>query len=287
MAHYVRERLAGAWAFNTQILQAELESWDDKITAAIHEGGGTWAPAAIITIGGAGMLLTGPLTVGGAFTATALTVTTTLTATTLTVTGNETVAGTLGVTGTLTAGVLAATTANVSGNATVGGTLGVTGITTTTDLVTSGGHVVYGNTTLGGTLAVTGVTTLASLVTTGALTQSGPANFSDPITLSGDGHIRKRRVAGADADTHYGVNTVDVVRVSFGALSANRIYTLDSTSAAFGSEIEITNSDGTRVVDIKRNSDGLTLFSLGTGGYDKANFYFDGTHWQLDRKYTN
>lgn len=75
----------------------------------------------------------------------------------------------------------------------------------------------------------------------GALDVDGAADFSDPITLSGNGHVRKRIHSHiADANLSVGVNTADVVRIEgsgTSALSADRTLTLLPTDAATGSQI--------------------------------------------------
>lgn len=62
MAHNNRIRLSGTWTTGSVITPAEMEALDAAQYAAIHEGGGTWAAAAQIILGGAGMRVTGPLT---------------------------------------------------------------------------------------------------------------------------------------------------------------------------------------------------------------------------------
>lgn len=77
MAHnaYIRGSI-GAWATGTQVSQAEFWQLDQYVYGAINgDAGGTWAPAAAITLGGTAGLVLGtgnPLTVGGILTAGAI-----------------------------------------------------------------------------------------------------------------------------------------------------------------------------------------------------------------------
>jgi hypothetical protein len=70
MAHFTYTRVAGIW--NTiPVSYAELANLDAKTFAAINgDAGGTWAPSSVITIGGSGVTVTGPLISDGTFLAT-------------------------------------------------------------------------------------------------------------------------------------------------------------------------------------------------------------------------
>lgn len=57
---FSRARAPGFWAPGSTILQSELEHIDDY-SYAIDSRGGTYAPAALITIGGSGLTVSGPL----------------------------------------------------------------------------------------------------------------------------------------------------------------------------------------------------------------------------------
>lgn len=61
MAHNTRIRSGGLWITGSTITQDELEQLDQAQYEAINgDDGGTWAPAAVITIGGSGVTITGP-----------------------------------------------------------------------------------------------------------------------------------------------------------------------------------------------------------------------------------
>jgi hypothetical protein len=61
MPHNSRIRSGGLWVTGSTITQDELEQLDQAQYEAINgDDGGTWAPAAVITIGGSGLTVTGP-----------------------------------------------------------------------------------------------------------------------------------------------------------------------------------------------------------------------------------
>jgi hypothetical protein len=60
--HFVRIRSSGLWITGSTITTDELEQLDANLYAAINgDAGGTWAPSSLITIGGSGMTVSGPL----------------------------------------------------------------------------------------------------------------------------------------------------------------------------------------------------------------------------------
>lgn len=60
MSHNTRIRSGGLWITGSTITTDELEQLDANLYAAINgDGGGTWAPSAVITIGGSGLTVTG------------------------------------------------------------------------------------------------------------------------------------------------------------------------------------------------------------------------------------
>lgn len=61
MAHFARVRPSGFWTINSSVDPLEFEAFDANLFKAINgDDGGTWAPAAVITIGGLGLTVTGP-----------------------------------------------------------------------------------------------------------------------------------------------------------------------------------------------------------------------------------
>lgn len=62
MAHHVFIRPLGDWSAVTDVLPAWMTLMDQQLFGSIDgDAGGTWAPALVITIGGAGMDVEGPL----------------------------------------------------------------------------------------------------------------------------------------------------------------------------------------------------------------------------------
>lgn len=62
MAHFVLTRASlAAWGATPAVIAAEFWSLDNQVYKAINgDEGGTWAPSAVITIGGSGVTITGP-----------------------------------------------------------------------------------------------------------------------------------------------------------------------------------------------------------------------------------
>lgn len=133
-----------------------------------------------------------------------------------------------------------------------------------------------------------GAVTISGLLTAGAgiivgaagFINTGPSQFvgnveiGNPVTLTGDGHIRCRAVVGADAPATYGVDTVDHVQVTM--LSADRVYTLSTTGAGEGSEISFTNEDVTWQVTA-----GGTVIRNASGFARSVEFVFVGGAWRV------
>lgn len=80
MAHFTRVRPSGFWTSNSTLLSTECEAFDSRIYAAVNgDGGGVWAPAAVIEIGGSGLKTTGAFVATGGITANTVSVSNTLT----------------------------------------------------------------------------------------------------------------------------------------------------------------------------------------------------------------
>lgn len=59
---FTRTRAPGFWTFNSVVAPSEFEHIDDYYKAIDGAAGGAYAPSALLTIGGAGLSVTGPLT---------------------------------------------------------------------------------------------------------------------------------------------------------------------------------------------------------------------------------
>lgn len=65
MAHNARVRLDAGWVVGPVVTGAEMNSLDVALAKALNgRGGGSWTPSSTINIGGAGLWLGGPMTLG-------------------------------------------------------------------------------------------------------------------------------------------------------------------------------------------------------------------------------
>lgn len=174
MAHnaYIRGSI-GAWATGTQVSQAEFWQMDQNMYSAINgDAGGTWAPAATITLGGTAGLVLGagnPLTVGGLLSANGGTNTNAMNALSATVIGDTALGSSLSDTLTV------ASTSTFSSPVVFNGSATLNDPVTTTDTV-----AINGTTTL--TVASTVTTTIAGDISAG----STPGSTGKATTLAGD-----------------------------------------------------------------------------------------------------
>jgi hypothetical protein len=276
MAHFTRVRPSGFWTLNSVVDPAEFEQFDAQLYAAINgDAGGTWAPSIPITIGGAGINVTGLLA-----------------------------ADDVEIGGTLEVGGQALFNAPV----TIDNDLAVNGAAVFYDGVTFNDTVSFdgpaqvetGNTFTvgnGATLSIPsgGTQTIASgatftiasgaTVTIGAATTfNGAMSLTKRIGLSSNAAISIRRVAGADAATAYGVvsasGTVVADEVDIGTLTAARTYTVDDGIA--GDRIRFTKlGTDAFTVTIRNQADSATIATLGPkpGSYTWVDLTFNGTAW--------
>ena len=286
MAHFVRQRAAGLWVNDSVITQAELEAIDENLSKAINgDDGGTWSPTAPIIIGGSGLQVDGPLNAPG---------------------GNVTFDG---------AGLFScAKDATFSGS-----TLNVNADTTTfTKGVYFSGTCVpqfqvpayfLDDVTLGDSAAdvinVLGTAQFAEAAQFlgGITVGSAPASFqgdvdlgnatSDtvningtsavkaPMTLSGAGQLIRRAVIGADANTTYQPDAVDVIRIN--SLTADRVYTIGTSGVAEGSMMRIYSNNAAWKVTLQRSD--LTFIAdvkiNAVGAYYWVDLLYINTRWEL------
>lgn len=262
MAHLVRVRSPGTWLSLSTLLASEMESLDAQLYKAINgDGGGVWAPSAIIEIGGLGIRITGAFVVtsqaeleGGADITGNLSVSGGSNLHNTTVTGSCSVSGNIhsdadlsvaddaSITGDLTAatvavggGLFSGKAFSVTGNAHVSGTfISVGAFFASNNASVSGNLSVEGNTTLQADLSVDGDTSLL-----------GAVSLTQPLTPSGSGRVRVKAVEGADADTTYTIANAECVVVLSTSITANRIYSLSTTGAATGDRIVFVSRNGT------------------------------------------
>lgn len=290
MAHFAFTRAGGVWIAGTVVTAAEAADFDAKIYKALNaDDGGDWSPAAIISLAGAGLRMYGaPFRLydslgptlcfdwddgsGTAFWSDCLIsigATATLQIEDLSTfnigagavvddRGDRTCIGDWD----LSAGTWTGKTGHVlhalasAGTYVFDNVVNFTGVVDFAAAVQFGGDVALGN-AAGDTILVNGTTSH-----TAPVTFYDDVTVADPLTLSGDGRIRTRVVAGADADTTYNVNQYDEVHVVNGALSADRNYTI--ADGAPGEHIRIMNHDIAKKINLKR-ADASSICSLQSG----------------------
>jgi hypothetical protein len=149
----------------------------------------------------------------------------------------------------------------------------------------SGASDLHGAVRCYSTLQADGNTTLAGGLDAQAATFHGSVLFDGGgiiqtrIGSQSVGRISKRVVAGANADTTYGINDADVIVVK--ALTADRTYTLSETGASSGDVIKFATEDNTWVCNIA-NADGVGMaLIVGSGSVACVEYtYLDGV-WRL------
>lgn len=61
MSNNLRIRPVGFWTFNSSVSPSEFETIDAQLAGSIAGSGGTYAPSSVLTIGGSGLTVSGPL----------------------------------------------------------------------------------------------------------------------------------------------------------------------------------------------------------------------------------
>jgi hypothetical protein len=84
------------------------------------------------------------------------------------------------------------------------------------------------------------------------------------LALSGAGAIQERVVIGANADATYSVSSADLVYITQGSITANRIYYLDEAGATNGKKIRFHREDNvtSHTISLRRQSDNFELCLL-------------------------
>lgn len=291
---FARIRAPGMWLDTSVVEDTEFEQFDLNISRAVDGfAGGTYAPSAAIILGGSGLQMTGAFVANGAFTVNSNAL----------FTENVTVSETLAVNSfiDLNGGLDVSGDASFHGNVALGDTGG--------DNITVNGQLAcLASVTVSGTLSVNGAVTLGdaagdNIIVAGTLFANAPAFFNadvtlgtdagdiltvnssvafnsavelrDPTTLIGNGHIVYRVVAGADANTTYGINDADVIHAS--GLGADRVYTLSTTGATTGARITFVNETVTFQVTC-----GGTPLRTSTGFARSVTFVFLGGAWRTE-----
>ena len=313
MAHNTRIRSGGLWITGSTITQDELEQFDQAQYEAINgDDGGTWAPSAVITIGGSGVTVTGPARLSDVIAATwnagGL----------ATFTGAATIA-TFDNSALLTVTDDAEFRLNRAGdyllrayNAGTGQKLHLYGdfwVKNGAVLEVKSGGVL--STEAGSTMAVVGdagffagvnfdaasVTTHESgstdtyesgatldLDTGSILTNGATETRTGPTTRSGSAATYKVRM-GTTATTDDTIDvSADVWVIPSLTGATTRTYTVDTTGAANGMIIEVKHSEpggvGAGGFDLV-SSTTVTLFSSGLGYHSFVRLVYSGSDWTL------
>jgi hypothetical protein len=259
MSHNAYVRVAGTWNTMSDLHASEMALFDLAQFKALNaDDGGTWAPAAIITIGGAGCFLAASNTIGTS-SADFLTVNATTTFNALTICSAPVqFQATIAVTGSSNfVGIINAVAANFSGalvataGATVtGGILGDTlGISGNVALGTSGSNTL----TINSAASFAASATVAHNATVGStsadtLESFASALFHAPVTINGGAVWRD--VIGTNASRTYAMTGTDTVIVPPSTITSSLNYTIDITGAQTGMRIAFANYDSTNTVTL-------------------------------------
>jgi len=286
-SHNAYIRPSGVWTAGVPVLHGEFAAFDLAQFQSINgDLGGTWAPSSIITIGGAGLNVTGPFQVHGSFhvyvgalfdstvNAASFEASTDITADRDLIAGRHVVA---------------------SGNATIGGNITAGGdITATGDVSATGNlHGVVGISTpgflvVGGAASVAGAATITGQVTAGGFVTTGASSFAADVTLSGSGSIVERIVTATDADATFSVSSVDTVFIPHTFGSTPRTFTIDHMGAVAGKTMMVvmeTGMSSTTEIDLLDSVGGRILpgnrIRNSAGNYTSVMIKFINSQWRL------
>jgi hypothetical protein len=291
MAHFTFTRGGGVWNPGTPVLASELADIDSKTERAVNgDGGGVWAPASQIEIGGAGLKVSGTeLYVTSPATFTGLvTMTDELQCdgdVTLGNTGGDQVAcnaefdciGPALFFSNVTVGEDDTDTLTV--NATASFNEGVTLGSTAVDTLTVNATATFNNGVTLGSSSADAISVPGTLGVADVNFASGTVDFAASmayllkcrIAPSGAGRLALRTFAMTDANsTTRGSADDDLVYVPAGVLSADRTYQIDDTGAANGDAMEFSNLlDAANNLVVKDPSGTILVTLNGTAGQNQ------------------
>lgn len=276
------------WSIGTTISPSEAWHFERSIKASINgDGGGTWAPTSLITIGGSGLTISGPFTVtvaphftGRIYADEGLTVATgqTLVAHTLSLASMASVGGTLSAVSVST-GAVTASSADISGDC-------VTGTSSANDFVCKStasfqGPVVIQSGTSLSTNATAPTILNGTLVCNNDVTLGSDA--SDDITVNGSinmgstGTLALNQITLSITSSGYFSDTgVQIMRIT--GVTTSGLYLQSSANPRNGCLKIIKNEDLVNGIEI-RNSDGSPLTFI-TASH-AALMFADGTNWHM------
>jgi len=249
MAHFTRVRPSGFWTSNSTLLSTECEAFDSRIYAAVNgDGGGVWAPAAVIEIGGSGLKTTGAFVATGGVTANTVSV-----SNTLTVQGVTTLQDAVNITGDITGNNdLFIERIGIHGAMVGSNLLSVHGAAT----ITGNGNI-DGNLGVGGALSVVGTVSVEST-----------SLFQDDVSIDTRLAIGGAQEVGVYLKVHGPAKFTTSATVG-GNLTVSGSTSLvgltTSATAAFGAGITVTTSiaAGTTIAATGDITSGGTITGIG------------------------
>ena len=306
MAHFARTRATlGAWAIGTPVTDVELDGIDGKTFAALNgDGGGVWAPAAAVEIGGAGVKLTGANHVVDGVTAVlefanqatlnigdnaAASLATVWNTSELRIENGGSLAvrpsGTLTVQATGTLAIASgAVVTNASANWAITGTSKYT-FATGTEIETQNGAILdvqAGTTfTIGATADFNGNASFDAATTFN--TAAGTTTFNGPTVINGTPNLAVRMAMtgtaripaswnwnAVDGNTNLGIADGTHLIYPSGVFSAPALLTLSVAGVADGDTLMVTNLDATHSLTV----DGALVLQAASGFHMSARYVY-------------
>lgn len=268
---------SGAWNIVPQ--PGDFEQLDQYVFESINgDKGGTWAPALVITIGGAGLTITGPMITSGTLNVNgAVTFSSTFALhSPSTIWNKMTIDGANTGEVYLTSGALL--TGLVGSTMNWAGAANFDGATTFTEdvSITGAGNKFTFDTTADAPEFKNGLTVSTGTANFNSTTQIGGFfNCSAVMVLQSSAHIRYRYIAGANANATYGIADADHITAT---PSATRAYTMSNTGCSGGEVMSIFNESLTQTLNVyQHNGSTLIVAISGALAYSGVEIINDGT----------
>lgn len=264
-----RQRDPGLWTFDSVIQGAELEYWDDAISNSLDmDGGGTYAPAADIVVGGApGVDWTFSLPVKcdddfSVFGA-------------VTFLDDLTVTGVSHLNDVEIDGLHVFEEATFSDETTFDADVTCNDGLETFGLINAWGGIAANQFSFGGGAFQDLVTFYGDVDINGDVDVIGAVRFNSgsvriatsleiaggPVTFGNDGRIPQRYTVGPNSNASFTPTAHDHVYVPEGGIDADRSYSIDDLGAVNGDRMRFTNADTGQFIFVKGNG-GATIIGL-------------------------
>lgn len=292
------------WLANQPVLHGEFAALDFGQFDSISCSGGTYAPAAVITVGGAGMTLT---LVGASSVASGGSLTVASGAAFALASGS---AASFGGTGTFLSTSVTNWSSGSNSNWKSGSTLTIEaggevqmsgsmfchvgGFVEIDCAASFTGAVSVANTSTfdvacaasfdaGVTVTAGNFTVLAGITSLGGTNHIvGPTLLSAAVVTTGAGQVLSRIVLGGDANATYSKNSADVVIIDDSVLTAARTYTVDTVSAQSGSLLTFRKDTSAFDVALRTPGGALICTLSTTAGFRWVDLIFT-TQWETLR----